>query len=97
MSLREVATCNRLIASDRLGAPRPAGRSTAEMIAACFRHQHPEAYGRPEVSEPHLPEQVRFGRDVVHATREVVPEEPMAVAEPVPFPPVHEGEAERVT
>ena len=86
MSFEEVATGNRTIASDQRGPSRPAGRSTAEMIAECFRHQHPEAYGRPEVSEPRLPEQVRFGRDFVFATRAMVPEEPMGLAEPVPLP-----------
>jgi hypothetical protein len=33
------------------------------MIAACFRHQHPEAFGGAPVSSPVLPVEVRYGRD----------------------------------
>ena len=38
-------------------------RSALEMIADCFRHQHPEAFGRPPVAGPVLPIEVRYGRD----------------------------------
>ena len=89
-------TFGRAATGDGNGGARPRSRSTAEMIADCFRHQHPEAFGRPEVSEPHLPDQVRFGRDFVHATREVLPEEAMGLPEAVPLPPVDEREAQRV-
>ena len=37
--------------------------SALEMIAACFRHQHPEAFGGTPVSSPALPVEVRYGRD----------------------------------
>jgi hypothetical protein len=37
--------------------------SALEMIAACFRHQHPEAFGGTPVSSPVLPVEVRYGRD----------------------------------
>lgn len=37
--------------------------SALEMIAACFRHQHPEAFGGTPVEGPVLPVQVRYGRD----------------------------------
>lgn len=40
----------------------PAG-SALEMIAACFRHQHPEAFGGTPVEGPVLPVEVRYGRD----------------------------------
>jgi hypothetical protein len=33
------------------------------MIAACFRHQHPEAFGGTPVSSPALPVVVRYGRE----------------------------------
>ena len=37
--------------------------SALAMIAACFRHQHPEAFGGTPVSSPILPVEVRYGRD----------------------------------
>jgi hypothetical protein len=37
--------------------------SALEMIAACFRHQHPEAFGGTPVSSPALPVEVRYGRE----------------------------------
>jgi hypothetical protein len=37
--------------------------SALEMIAACFRHQHPEAFGGTPVASPVLPLEVRYGRD----------------------------------
>jgi hypothetical protein len=39
--------------------------SALEMIAACFRHQHPEAFGGTPVEGPVLPVEVRYGRDAV--------------------------------
>jgi hypothetical protein len=41
----------------------PVEGSALEMIAACFRHQHPEAFGGTPVAGPALPVEVRFGRD----------------------------------
>jgi hypothetical protein len=40
----------------------PAEGSALEMIAACFRHQHPEAFGGMPVSSPAVPAEVRYGR-----------------------------------
>ncbi len=40
-------------------------RSALDMIADCFRHQHPEVFGRPAVPGPVLPIEVRYGRDDV--------------------------------
>lgn len=37
--------------------------SALDMIAACFRHQHPEAFGGSPVSSPILPVDVCYGRD----------------------------------
>jgi hypothetical protein len=37
--------------------------SALEMIASCFRHQHPEAFGGMPVAGPVLPVEVRYGRD----------------------------------
>ena len=39
--------------------------SALEMIAACFRHQHPEAFGGTPVESPVLPVEVRYGRDAM--------------------------------
>jgi hypothetical protein len=47
------------------------------MVQRCFRHQHPEAYGRPEVAEAAVPQEVRYGRDSVGTQGELVTEEPM--------------------
>lgn len=49
--------------------------SALEMIAACFRHQHPEAFGRPPVSGAILPVDVRYGRDEM---RQSAPSEAMS-------------------
>jgi len=37
--------------------------NSAAMINACFRHQHPEAYGDVEVAEPEVPAVLRYGQD----------------------------------
>ena len=54
-------------------------RSALDMIADCFRHQHPEAFGRPPVPSPVLPVEVRYGRDDMRqsAPAQAVMEEPM--------------------
>jgi len=56
-----------------------AGGSALEMIAACFRHQHPEAFGGTPVAGPVLPVQVRYGRDDTRELRltELLREEAM--------------------
>jgi hypothetical protein len=56
-----------------------AGGSALEMIAACFRHQHPEAFGGTPVEGPVLPVEVRYGRDDLRepAFTQVMREEPM--------------------
>jgi hypothetical protein len=53
--------------------------SALEMIAACFRHQHPEAFGGTPVSSPALPVEVRYGRDDIRgpAYTQVMREETM--------------------
>jgi hypothetical protein len=53
--------------------------SALEMIAACFRHQHPEAFGGMPVSRPALPVEVRYGRNDVGdlAFTQVIGEEAM--------------------
>ena len=42
----------------------PSEGSALEMIAACFRHQHPEAFGGTPVADPVLPTEVRYGREL---------------------------------
>jgi hypothetical protein len=53
--------------------------SALEMIAACFRHQHPEAFGGMPVAGPVLPVEVRYGRDDIRepAFTQVMSEEAM--------------------
>ena len=53
--------------------------SALEMIAACFRHQHPEAFGGMPVSSPALSVEVRYGRDGIRepAFTQVLSEEAM--------------------
>jgi hypothetical protein len=53
--------------------------SALEMIAACFRHQHPEAFGGTPVEGPVLPVEVRYGRDDMRepAFTQVMSEEAM--------------------
>jgi hypothetical protein len=57
--------------------------SALEMIAACFRHQHPEAFGGTPVSTPALPVEVRYGRDDIWepAFTQVMREEEMGYPE----------------
>lgn len=52
-------------------------RSAADMINQCFRHQHPEAYGRPEVSDVPLPRDLRYGAEETIPATPILPEEPM--------------------
>jgi len=50
------------------------------MIDLCFRHQHPEAYGAEEVSEPAIPAILRYGSDPLPSpSPHHLPEEPMGV------------------
>src|SRR5262249_55008240 len=52
-------------------------RSTSEMINDCFRHQHPEAYGRDPVPQASVPWDLQCGRDhLVTSGTSTVPEEP---------------------
>ena len=46
-------------------------RSALEMIADCFRHQHPEAFGLPPVPGAIVPAEVRYGRDDVRPSAPV--------------------------
>jgi hypothetical protein len=89
------ASGSRPATSARKRPGRLPGRSTADMIAECFRHQHPEAFGRPEVKEPHVPDRVRYGRDYAQVSRELVPEEPVGYPDAVPLPPSAEGDPHR--
>ena len=65
-------------------------RSALEMIADCFRHQHPEAFGRPPVAGPVLPIEVRYGRDDMRQSppTQSVMEEVMGDPNAVPLPEV---------
>lgn len=51
--------------------------TAAPMIARCFRHQHPEAYGFPAVPSVSVPIGLLYGTDHIVASTEVLPEEPM--------------------
>ena len=63
-------------------------RSALEMIADCFRHQHPEAFGRPPVPGAIVPNELRYGRDDLPVSTPVgiIPEEPMGDPEAAPLP-----------
>jgi hypothetical protein len=52
-------------------------QSSLAMIAACFRHQHPEAFGREPVPGVVLPINLRYGRDEIWQSppTEALPEE----------------------
>ena len=51
--------------------------SALEMIRACFRHQHPEDFGRAMVDEGPIPPELRYGTDHVHPSGRIFPEESM--------------------
>ena len=55
----------------------PTTTSTLDMIRACFRHQHPEDFGRAMVDEGPIPPELRYGTDHVHPVGRIVPEEAM--------------------
>ena len=60
--------------------------NSAAMIDKCFRHQHPEAYGSPEVSEPHVPANLRYGQDRLPASSpDHLPEEAVGNPEARPL------------
>jgi len=48
--------------------------NAGDMINRCFRHQHPEAYGRDEVHEPAVPLNLRYGSDSGAAVGEHIPD-----------------------
>jgi hypothetical protein len=69
-----------------LGGGAPRERSTAEMINECFRHQHPEAYGREQVSQVAVPWDLECGRDHMMSSQACsIAEEPMGNPSAVPL------------
>jgi hypothetical protein len=56
---------------------RGSSASALEMIRACFRHQHPEDFGRAMVDEGPIPTELRYGTDHVHPSGRILPEEAM--------------------
>jgi hypothetical protein len=61
-------------------------RSALDMINDCFRHQHPEAYGRESVPGAIVPAELRYGRDPMYASPAYeVPEERMGDPDAVPL------------
>jgi len=59
-------------------AKDPRVRDTLEMINDCFRHQHPEAYGRDPVPQAGIPWHVQCGRDhLTPSSPPAIPEESM--------------------
>ncbi len=56
------------------------------MVNRCLRHQMPELWDRPEVAEPHVPSQLRYGStDYVPSSQESLPEERMGDPEAIPW------------
>ena len=60
-------------------------RSASDMVDRCFRHQHPEAYGRPEMTEASVPSQLRYGVGETVRESAVIPEEAMGNPDAVPL------------
>jgi hypothetical protein len=65
-------TVARVLLFSRGGGPI---MNASAMIDTCFRHQHPEAYGEIEVSEPLVPVRLRYGHDRAPASLECLAEE----------------------
>ena len=63
--------------SPKSGREERGNHSSLAMIAACFRHQHPEAFGRDPVPGVVLPMHLRYGRDEIRQSplSEAMPEE----------------------
>lgn len=72
----------------------PRTRSAADMINDCFRHQHPEAYGREEVARPALPAEIRYGTEYVANSLAVIPEESMGHPAAVPVSVIRNDHSE---
>ena len=72
---------------ERRAAER-ARRTSLAMIAACFRHQHPEAFGRDPVPGVVLPPPLRYGRDEIRPSpiSDALPEERLARPDVIPLP-----------
>jgi len=64
----------------------PPGSSLA-MIAACFRHQHPEAEGREAIAQVDLPEELRTRREEMRPStlNTALPEERFAYPGAMPL------------
>ncbi len=69
----------RLLALRRLRVARP--MNAHEMVMRCFRHQHPEAYGRAPVADGIVPPELRYGRGEVLVGAPEIREEPMGNGE----------------
>ena len=54
------------------------------MVNLCFRHQHPEAFGRPETLEGLVPPELRYGAGNEHETTPRIAEELMGNGEYLP-------------
>jgi len=82
-----------LFVNDRKVAPQgatehrpPTERSTSDMIDDCFRHQHPEAYGRPQVGQVAIPWKLGCGRDhMVTSATSAIPEEQIGNPNAIPL------------
>ncbi len=53
----------------------------ADMVNRCFRHQHPEAYGRPAAGEAVVPPNLRYGASDTVESNPSIAEEPMGNGE----------------
>lgn len=61
-------------------------RPAIEMINACFRRQHPEAFGDPDVPDAIVPTELRYGRDeILHTPAPTIPEEAMGDPHALPL------------
>ena len=57
-----------------------------DMVMACFRRQHPEAYGGEEVPAAPIPQDLRYGTDAYSPPVVVaIPEEAMGHPDALPL------------
>lgn len=60
-----------------VACPICAERPVGEMVNECFRHQHPEAYGRSEGPDVTIPRELRYGAEEPILPTPSLPEMPI--------------------
>lgn len=62
-----------------------ARQRTIDMLRACFRHQHPEEFGREIVDEPYVPPELRYGNDPQKSKGRIIQEQAMGNPDAIPL------------